>query len=68
MSTVKKGWRYSLVDLLERGGWTFVQAFAAALTVGNLTDAGALKLAAVAGGYAVLKYLGVKANQYLSQP
>lgn len=55
----------TLVDLAERAGWTFAQAFAAALTIGSFTDLHALKLAAVAGAYAIVKWLGVKANSYL---
>jgi Putative lactococcus lactis phage r1t holin len=60
--------RNNLVDIAERAGWTFVQAFAAALTLGSFTDIGALKLAAIAGGFSVVKFLGVKANSYLAVP
>lgn len=53
------------VDLAERAGATFAQAFVAAITVGSITDAHALKLAGVAGAYAVAKFLIVKANAFL---
>lgn len=58
----------SLVDVAERAGATLVQSFAAALTLGSATDLQAFKVAAIAGGYAVVKFLGIKANQYLSKP
>lgn len=58
----------ALVDVAERAGWTFVQAFAAALTVGSFTDVSALRLAGIAGAYSVVKYLGVQANAYLAKP
>jgi len=64
-ATVARPRWYAVVDLAERAGWTFVQSFAAALTLGTLTDLAALKLAGIAGGYAVLKYLGTRANAYL---
>jgi len=58
-----------LVNVAERSGATFAQAFLAALTLGSLTDASAVRLAAVAGSYAVAKYLLVLANAYLgSEP
>ena len=60
--------RKTVVDLGERAGATFAQAFLAALTLGKITDLGALKIAAVAGGYAVAKYALVKANAYLAKP
>jgi uncharacterized membrane protein (GlpM family) len=58
-----------LVNVGERAGATFAQAFLAALTVGSFTDVSAVRLAAVAGGYSVAKYLLVLANSYLgTQP
>lgn len=57
--------KYTLVDVAERAGATFAQAFLAALTIGSFTDLHALKLAAVAGGYSVGKFLLVKANAFL---
>lgn len=55
-----------LLAVFERAGWTFAQAFAAALTVSNAAhfDVNALKVAAVAGGYSVAKYVMVLAGQY----
>lgn len=58
----------SLIDLAERAGATFAQAFLAAVTLGSVTDIHAAKLAAVAGGYAVGKFLLVKANAFLAKP
>lgn len=60
--------RRALIDIAERAGWTFCQSFAAALTIGSFTDLNALRLAAVAGGYSVMKWLGVKAQSYLAAP
>lgn len=58
-----------LTDLLERAGATFGQAFLATITVnGSLGDLSALRIAGVAGAYAVAKYLLVKANGYLAKP
>ena len=57
-----------LVDLFDRAGATFAQAFLAAVTLGTLTDVNALKLAGIAGAYAVAKYLLVEANKYLDKP
>lgn len=54
-----------VVDLTERTGATFAQAFLAAITIGAVTDTKAIKVAGVAGAYAVAKYLLVKANAYL---
>lgn len=55
-----------LADLCERAGWTFIQGFTAAVlaTTGepNVT---ALKVGAIAGGLAVLKWLSVEATQRL---
>lgn len=58
----------ALVDLFDRAGATFAQSFLASITVGTATGAGALKLAAVAGAYALGKFLLVKANAYLATP
>lgn len=57
-----------LVDLAERTCATFAQAFLAIITVSKTTDLGALKIALVAGAFAVGKYLLVKANTYLASP
>lgn len=57
-----------LIDLAERTGATFAQAFLAVLTVSTLTDLAALKIAGAAGAYAVGKFLLVKANAYLGTP
>ena len=56
----------TIVDLLERSLATFAQAFLAAVTLGSVTDMKAVELAAIAGAYAVGKFLLVKANQYLN--
>ena len=57
-----------LVDLLDRAGSTFAQAFLASVTVaGSTSDFSALKVAGVAGAYAVAKFVIVKANSYLSK-
>lgn len=56
----------TLVDLAERSIATFAQAFAAALTLGSVTDLRAVELAAVAGSYAVLKFTLAKANAFLN--
>ena len=58
----------AVVDLAERTTATFAQAFLAAVTVGKVTDLSAVKVAGVAGGYAVAKYLLVAANRYLGKP
>lgn len=60
MDTMKK----NLIDLGERTLATFAQAFLAAVTLGSMTDAGALKLAGIAGAYAVAKFLLVQANSW----
>lgn len=67
---MKKPSLRTIVDLAERAGATFAQAFLASVTLGHtvvpaLTDLVALKVAAVAGGYAVAKYLIVSANTWL---
>ena len=45
-----------LKDMLERTGWTFIEAFIGALTVAPLVgvDAEVIQLAALAGGGAAL--------------
>lgn len=58
----------AIIDAAERVGATFAQAFLAAVTVGSTTDLSAVKVAAVAGAYAVGKYLIVAANRYLGKP
>ncbi len=63
--------KVTMVDLAERAGATFAQAFLAAVTLGHtvtpaVTDLRALELAAIAGGYAVAKYLLVQANAFLN--
>lgn len=61
--------KHTLVDLAERAGATFAQAFLAVVTVGSLTDVNALKIGGIAGGYAVGKFLLVRANAFLkTQP
>jgi hypothetical protein len=59
-----------LVDLAERTGATFAQAFLAAITVDatGITQVSALKVAAVAGGYAVAKFLLLETRAYLASP
>lgn len=56
-----------LIDIAERAGATFAQAFLAIETAdqANITQLGALKVAAVAGAYAVAKFLLIEANAYL---
>lgn len=56
-----------LKDLLERSVWTFVQAAAAALIVSGLTR-DAWLVAAVAGGLAVVKAVGLAAGTRLGPP
>jgi hypothetical protein len=66
VKTIKK----KIIDILERSGATFAQAFIAIEIAdqANVTQLGALKTAAVAGGLAVGKYLLVQANAYLRSP
>jgi hypothetical protein len=56
------------LDLVERTAATFAQAFLAAVTLSRFTTWGAVELAAIAGAYAVGKFLLVKCNAYLSTP
>lgn len=67
MSNARK-LRRSLVDLADRAGATFAQAFFAAVALGGVVDLDTLKLAAAAGGLAVAKYVSVKAHAYLQSP
>ena len=60
--------KHHLIDVGDRASATFAQAFLAALTVGSFTDLNALKLAGIAGGYSVAKYLLVQANEVLAKP
>jgi FMN-dependent NADH-azoreductase len=64
---VKKPSLRTFIDLADRVGATFAQAFLAVITVGSFTDLKALKVAAVAGGYAVAKYLFTASKLYLSR-
>jgi hypothetical protein len=59
-----------LVDLVERAGATFAQAFLAAITVdaSGITQVDALKVALGAGLLSVGKFLLVQANAYLKKP
>jgi hypothetical protein len=59
-----------LVDLVERAGATFAQAFLAAITVdaSGITQVDALKVALGAGVLSVGKFLLVQANAYLKKP
>lgn len=58
----------SLLDLIERAGATFAQAFLASITVDatHITQVDALKVGAVAGAFSVAKYLLVRVNAFLS--
>jgi hypothetical protein len=59
-------WKTKLIDLVERSGATFAQAFLSVITVDHhLTQWTAVKIALVAGAYAVAKYLLVNVNVYL---
>jgi hypothetical protein len=44
-------------DLIERVGWTAIQAFAASALVVGFTDLDSLKISGAAAGIAVLKVL-----------
>lgn len=57
-----------LLDLAERAGATFLQAFLAAETIDQtqITQVSALKLAAVAGAFSVAKYVLVQTSAYLA--
>lgn len=56
-----------LKDLSERSIWTFVQAAAASLIITGLTR-DAWLIAAVAGGLAVVKAVGIAAGVKLGPP
>lgn len=60
--------KHILVDLAERAGATFAQAFLAIETAdqANIAQVGALKTAAYAGAFAVAKFLFVKASGFLA--
>lgn len=63
--------KVTIIDVAERAFATFAQSFLAAVTLGHtvtpaITDLRALEFAAVAGAYAVAKYLLVVANAYLA--
>jgi|TARA_R110000782_G_scaffold60026_2_gene124313 hypothetical protein len=57
-----------LKDMLERTGWTFIEAFIGALTVAPLVgvDAGVLQLAALAGGGAALTVIKTYAKKKIT--
>jgi hypothetical protein len=65
-------WSYKmsedLKDMLERTGWTFVEAFIGALTVAPLVgvEAETLQLAALAGGGAALAVIKTYAKKKIS--
>ncbi len=56
-----------LIDVAERSLATFAQAFLAVVIVneGHLSQLTALETGAVAGGFAVAKYLLIQANTFL---
>lgn len=58
----------TIIDLAERVGATFAQAFLAIEVAdqANITQLGALKTAAFAGLFAVGKFLLIKANAFLA--
>jgi hypothetical protein len=66
-------WEYTLSeelkDMIERTAWTFIEAFIGALTVAPLVgiDAGALQLAALAGGGAALAVIKTYAKKQISK-
>lgn len=62
--------KHTLIDLAERAGATFAQAFLAIEVAdqANIAQIGALKTAAFAGAFAVAKFLLVKANGFLAKP
>ena len=67
-----EAWSYKmseeLKDVIERTVWTFIEAFIGALTVAPLVgvDAGALQLAALAGGGAALAVIKTYAKKQIS--
>ena len=68
-----EAWSYKmseeLKDVIERTVWTFIEAFIGALTVAPLVgiDAGALQLAALAGGGAALAVVKTYAKKQISK-
>ncbi len=68
-----EAWSYKmseeLKDMVERTAWTFIEAFIGALTVAPLVgiDAGALQLAALAGGGAALAVVKTYAKKQISK-
>ena len=66
-------WEYTLseelYDMIERTAWTFIEAFIGALTVAPLVgvDAGALQLAALAGGGAALAVVKTYAKKQITK-
>ena len=66
-------WEYTLSeelkDMIERTAWTFIEAFIGALTVAPLVgiDAGALQLAALAGGGAALAVVKTYAKKQITK-
>lgn len=60
----------TIIDLTERAGATFAQAFLAVIVVNQaqITQLTALETAGVAGAFAVAKFLLVKANTFLAPP
>ena len=68
-----EAWSYKmsedLKDMIERTAWTFIEAFIGALTVAPLVgvDAGALQLAALAGGGAALAVVKTYAKKQISK-
>ena len=68
-----EAWSYEmseeLKDLIERTSWTFIEAFIGALTVAPLVgvDAGAVQLAALAGGGAALAVVKTYAKKQISK-
>jgi len=68
-----EAWSYKmseeLKDVIERTVWTFIEAFIGALTVAPLVgvDAGALQLAALAGGGAALAVIKTYAKKQISK-
>lgn len=57
-----------LKDMLERAGWTFVQAFLGALTISPMVgvDASGLQIALIAGGSATLSVVKTYAKKKIS--
>lgn len=62
-------WKVKALDLAERTGATFAQAFLSVLTLdkAHFTEWTAVQVGLVAGAYAVAKYLLVQVNSYLGK-